>query len=312
MPDYTYGAAPVLVETTGDFAFGATGTLLAPDGNAATVYDLNGSPIAGVKVGPKGAHQGFMADIPNGMLDFGSVRIIAVSIESMTAAISAHQAAEAAAASAETAAQAAVGKADADHTHANTGGTTVTVDGQEVQLLEIDSTPITAEDLGIEGGSGVAPAVVVPPSSTLAPVGAVAWPAVNYSHFSRFTLPGARTYRYFNIGVDSATGNIQVGVVKLAGTGLRSFTRVATSGVIPASNGSLHIDMGTFNLEPGDYALFAWADNTTIRMKLGGHSAATDSRLTGAQGYSGGVPASGTISTWGAYNYLSGISLEVP
>lgn len=82
MADFTFSAAPVLIETTGEFAIGASGVLRpAGGGSPVPVYDLNGSPITGIVVGPKGAHQAFMADIPNGVLDFGSVLLVAESKE---------------------------------------------------------------------------------------------------------------------------------------------------------------------------------------------------------------------------------------
>lgn len=90
MPDYTYAPAPVLVETTGEFAIGATGVLRPSDGgDAVAIYDLNGSTITNILVGPKGAHQGFRADIPYGVLDFGSVLLPTVSQEQQNAALTA-------------------------------------------------------------------------------------------------------------------------------------------------------------------------------------------------------------------------------
>lgn len=90
MPEYTYSPAPVLVETTGEFAIGATGVLRPLDGgDPVPVFDLNDSPLLSVQVGPRGAHQAFKADIPNGVLDFGSTQIVAVSVEAITAALTA-------------------------------------------------------------------------------------------------------------------------------------------------------------------------------------------------------------------------------
>lgn len=86
---YTFASAPVLVETTGDLAIGATGVLRETEGgDPVAIYDLNDSPIASVLVGPKGAHQAFRADIPYGVLDFGSAMLVAVSAEAQYAAIS--------------------------------------------------------------------------------------------------------------------------------------------------------------------------------------------------------------------------------
>ncbi|MCZ2837127.1 phage upper tail fiber protein [Modestobacter sp. VKM Ac-2985] len=121
MPDFTFSPSAVLVESTGDFAIGATGVLRVVAGGATVpVYDLNGSALPNIVVGPKGAHQAFKADIPDGILDFGSVLLPAVSNESLTAAIDAQQAAQAAQSAAESAAAASLGKADANHTHGPT------------------------------------------------------------------------------------------------------------------------------------------------------------------------------------------------
>lgn len=87
MPAYTYSPAAVLIEETGDFAIGATGVLRPTTaGDPALIYDLNGSPITSIVVGPKGAHQAFMADISHGVLDFGSVLLPAISMEQHAAA----------------------------------------------------------------------------------------------------------------------------------------------------------------------------------------------------------------------------------
>lgn len=101
MAAYTFPSSVVLIESTGALAIGATGALRpSAGGEPVQVYDLNGSPIPGVVVGNKGVHQPFQADIPDGVLDFGSVLLTAVSQESLTAAITAEIAATEAAASA--------------------------------------------------------------------------------------------------------------------------------------------------------------------------------------------------------------------
>ena len=88
MPTYTFAPAPVLVETTGEFAIGATGVLRPTGGgDPVQVYDMNDSPLASVTVGPKGAHQSFKADIPHGVLDFGSVLLPTESLEQRQGAI---------------------------------------------------------------------------------------------------------------------------------------------------------------------------------------------------------------------------------
>jgi hypothetical protein len=102
--DYTFAPAPVLIETTGEFAIGVTGILRDPSTNAQVqLYDLNESPIATLLVGSKGAHQGFKADIPFGNLDFGSVILPSASLEQQAAALTAVLTANEAAADAATA-----------------------------------------------------------------------------------------------------------------------------------------------------------------------------------------------------------------
>lgn len=89
MAAYTFAPAVVLVEATGDLDAGATGVLrTAAGGDIVPIYDLNDSPIAVVTVGVKGAHQSFKADVPSGILDFGSdVLIPTICQEALTAAL---------------------------------------------------------------------------------------------------------------------------------------------------------------------------------------------------------------------------------
>jgi hypothetical protein len=89
MADYTYAPAPVLIESTGEFAIGVVGALTDVEGTAVQVYDLNDSPLGGILVGPKGAHQAFKADIPHGILDFGSVLLPTASLEQQEAGFAA-------------------------------------------------------------------------------------------------------------------------------------------------------------------------------------------------------------------------------
>jgi hypothetical protein len=108
MPAYTYAPAPVLIETSGEFAIGAEGVFRATEGGTpVSIWDLNDSPLTAVLVGSKGAHQAFKADIPNGVLDFGSVMLPAVSLEQQEAGLNAVNIAENALATAINAASAA-------------------------------------------------------------------------------------------------------------------------------------------------------------------------------------------------------------
>jgi len=75
--DYTYDEAVVTIQGTAEPAVGATGVLRPDDfGDPVQVYDLNGSPLPHVSVGEFGVHQQFKADIPQGILDFGSRRLV--------------------------------------------------------------------------------------------------------------------------------------------------------------------------------------------------------------------------------------------
>lgn len=112
MPTYTYAPAPVLIEVTGEFAIGVSGVLRDPVSNASVqVYDLNGSPMSSVTVGPKGAHQAFKADISYGTLDFGSVLLPTSSLEQQAAGLTALGVANTAATSAAAAATSAAASA---------------------------------------------------------------------------------------------------------------------------------------------------------------------------------------------------------
>lgn len=125
MPQYTYSPAAVLVETTGEFAVGAIGALRpASGGDAVPIWDLNDSALPSVVVGPKGAHQAFKADIPSGILDFGSVMLPAVSDEARVAGLDAQtEAAQAVviAQNAESASSAAVAAAASKYAKPGTG-----------------------------------------------------------------------------------------------------------------------------------------------------------------------------------------------
>lgn len=133
MASYTFGPAPVLVETTGEFAIGATGVFRPlGGGDPVPVADLNNSPLPNILVGPKGAHGAFTADIPAGVLDFGSVLIPKVCDEAVTAAIDAREVAESARSTAETAAQAATSAAlSASNLAAVLAGAVIVVHGED-------------------------------------------------------------------------------------------------------------------------------------------------------------------------------------
>ena len=159
---------------------------------------------------------------------------------------------------------------------------------------------------------GFGPNLVVPPAAVLAASGAAAWYAVNNATLMRFHLSRPRTYRYVNLHVGTASGNIQVGVCRLrpdADSTVLAY-RVAHSDVIacPAA-GAARIDLGYFTLAPGDYGLFLWCDNTTAQFLHGLSAGVTASRAAFATTQVGGVAAAdvyfSTTTRW-----VTGLSLE--
>jgi hypothetical protein len=115
----------------------------------------------------------------------------------------------------------------------------------------------------------------------------------------------------FYVGVSS--GNIQIGVVSLAPSGSGgtiNATRIIDSGIVacPAAL-EVRYDLGATVLPPGDYALFFWADNTTVTVPHGLATGATGSRAAfGNNPGAGGVQASPILSQTG--RWLSGFTLE--
>ena len=113
MPDYTYGPFLVLDETTGEPTAEATGGQLldVAGGTPQPVYDLLGSPLAELITNRLGVTGSFMADVPYGLVSFGSVALPVISNEARNAgleAAAAQSAAEAAQAAAESASTSAV------------------------------------------------------------------------------------------------------------------------------------------------------------------------------------------------------------
>lgn len=161
-------------------------------------------------------------------------------------------------------------------------------------------------------GSIVPPKLVVPPSSCYS-AAPTAWFAANYGVFHRFAVTITGAYRYVNLHVGIASGNIQVGVATATPADPTSmyFTRLAHSGVIacPAA-GAQRIDLGATTLTPGDYALFLWCDNTTAAFMHGIGTGFAASRMhfnssLGASGLGASVFQIGAGTRW-----ISGLTLE--
>lgn len=166
-----------------------------------------------------------------------------------------------------------------------------------------------ASRTGVEAGPSVSAVVTALSSGTSAALDAVlspivnqapaAWPAANMAVFQRVWIP-AGTYRYLRFKIGVQNGNIQVGVVKLSGAQHQDYTRVMSSGIIacPAA-GNIRQDLGATALTEGDYAIFAWADGTTVTMPTVTASAFSAAAL-GAEvtSLATGVLATGSF-TWG-------------
>lgn len=147
-------------------------------------------------------------------------------------------------------------------------------------------------------GRGASPDLLVPPTTVLAAPGAAAWPQANRAIFARVSVPVAKVYRYLLWQVDTASGNVQVGVVRLSGADRLTTERVMNSGVIACPTaGAVRSDLGATELTPGEYALFLWADNITFQTRFQNVSTLTALRLAGTMNsQASGVQASSTLA----------------
>lgn len=157
------------------------------------------------------------------------------------------------------------------------------------------------------------PNCIVPAASLYPPPGAaVAWPAPAAAIFHRFTVEVGGVYRYVKFRCSVGSGNLQAAVVALSGAGLGTYTRVMNSGIIPAVGGVDHaLDLGSTYLNPGEYAIALWCDNTAATFWHGITPALTATKMAGkiTSGLGSGIPSSGTI-TWEGDRYVSGLSLS--
>ena len=124
------------------------------------------------------------------------------------------------------------------------------------------------------------------------------WSAAQRACFIRFQQATTGVYRYINWTCAIASGNVQVGVVAMSGTGRISYgAPLVTTGVIACPTAAdIRSDVGAFTLTPGDYALFLWADNTTVSV---GRSTGVPSsqRMAGfVNSLATGVIAGGTLT----------------
>jgi hypothetical protein len=123
---------------------------------------------------------------------------------------------------------------------------------------------------------GIAPEALIPTRlATVTTIAASAWPAAGQAIFQRISVPQTGSFRYLNMQIDTQSGNFQVGICKLSGSGLTTFTRLMTNGVTatPASALSgLRVDLGAQKLRAGEYAVFVWFDNTTAQTRYASNS----------------------------------------
>lgn len=138
------------------------------------------------------------------------------------------------------------------------------------------------------------PTLIVPPVSV--GFAAAVW-TVNAARFMRFQLSAAGTFRYINWTCAVQSGNVQVGVVALSGAGHTTYTPVVSTGVIacPAA-ADIRSDVGATLLQPGDYALYFWADNATVQVPKSGSAIASLKGTANALSLTSGVITSGTLT----------------
>lgn len=161
-----------------------------------------------------------------------------------------------------------------------------------------------------------APELVVPPASALTSSGVSNWFTQYAVLAHRFQNPTRKEYRYVNLYIGTSSGNIQVGVGSITRSGTNvSITPVKDSGIIASpGTGGQRIDLGAFHLNPGEYGLYLWCDNTTITVPAGivtgfqGARWAFSATLTNTGVPQGSATALGTT----AARFVTGLTLESP
>jgi len=163
-----------------------------------------------------------------------------------------------------------------------------------------------------------APQLLVPPASmtNLGSASAV-WFTAFAAIFNRFPVLVPGMYRYVNVRLGSvASGNLQVGVVKLsytAGNASPSFKRVMNSGLFayPTTNIDDRVDCGATLLTPGEYAAFLYCDNTTATLYHSAIAGVTAAHTSFAATFdAAGVPASGVTNLINTTRSATGLTVE--
>lgn len=136
----------------------------------------------------------------------------------------------------------------------------------------------------------------------------VAWPAQNRAQFHRFHVKEGGSYRYTNLRIEVAGGNVQAAVVRMDGLNWR---RVMVSAkTAAAAVGALSLDMGAVYLTPGEYALVLWSDSATMQATLATANWFPGSRLVAeVSGMTPDIPASGAIGAWNSTRAVTGLTL---
>jgi hypothetical protein len=119
-----------------------------------------------------------------------------------------------------------------------------------------------------------------------------------------------RSYRHLRFHIGTASGNIQIGVVRLDPANHLNYTRVMSSGIIacPAA-ATISYDLGATALT-GDHALFFWADNATVTTVWGAFGAANSMGFAKVDSLATGVLATGSVSSWQSQEAIGLIMLE--
>lgn len=190
-----------------------------------------------------------------------------------------------------------------------------TIDGLATSIVLNPGRAMTLMSTGsawqIGSTKPLAPSLVQSSLATLATISATVWPTANLAVFQRISIPESRTYRYVTLKLDVSSGNYQLAVVRLSGSGLTSYDRVMNTGVVAAPTaGDLRVDLGATFLPAGDYAIGVWADNTTLQTRYATNGGVSSMRLAAeTSSLATGIPSSSTVA-WVSTRIIGGLGLE--
>ena len=153
--------------------------------------------------------------------------------------------------------------------------------------------------------------LIASPASLFAVSSASVWPNSNNAIFQRFSLTMPATFRYLNLSIGTASGNLQAGVVKLSGAKHVNFDRVMDTGIVASvTTGSLSLDCGATLLGSGDYAMFLWANNALLTARILNNSNLASTHLVCERTFASGVPLNGSLTAWDGSRAITGLTLE--